>query len=408
MKKYITRKIETELLNSIKDFPVLILTGARQTGKSTLLKHLFPDYKYVTLDYPNIRSFAKEEPELFLEQYGKNVIIDEIQYVPELLQYIKIVVDETRDVNGQFILTGSQYFPLMQGVSESLAGRVAIHNLFGISLEELDLISDDFNLEKTFNLIFQGFFPDTIIHHVKPQSYYSSYIQTYLERDIRQLLAVHNLSLFQNFLELLAARVGSVLNLNEISKECGISFPTAKKWCSILEITQIVYLLRPYYKNISKRVIKSPKLYFMDTGLLSYILRYQTPETLQVGPLSGNLFENLIIIELLKKKNNLGINFELSFFRDSNKNEIDVILEMNGVLRLVEIKKSKNIKKKFGSVLEKILPLMQNSSARVISFDKSNIPISENVSSVFWYDFINDLEAHCKSPIITDFRIIDE
>ena len=390
MKKYITRTIEKELIGSVEEYPVVILTGARQTGKSTLLKHLFADYTYVTLDYPDIRKFAKKDPALFFEKYGTRLIIDEIQYAPELLEYIKIIVDDNRDQNGQFLLTGSQYFPLMKGISESLAGRVAVHNLLGISIEELKISSTDLDLSTTFNLIFKGFYPDTAIHNVKISSYYSSYLQTYLERDIKQLLAVHDLSLFHDFLELLAARAGAVLNLNEIAKECGVSFPTIRKWTSLLETTQIIYLLRPYYKNISKRVIKSPKLYFLDTGLLAYILRYQTPETLQSGPLSGNFFENLIIAEMLKKKFNKGYNYELYYYRDSNKNEVDLIVEHNGSFKLIEIKLAKTVKKQFTEVIKKTSAIIPNSSPLLISFDKNNIPPSKGISSQFWYDFINE------------------
>jgi predicted AAA+ superfamily ATPase len=189
---------------------------------------------------------------------------------------------------------------------------------------------------------------------------------------------------------LLAARVGSVLNLNEVSKKCGISFPTAKRWLSLLEATQIIYLLRPYYKNISKRVIKSPKLYFYDTGLLAYILKYQSSETLQSGPLAGNFFENLIIIELLKKKVNKGYNYALYYFRDSNKNEIDVIIEYNGTLQLIEIKMAKTIKKAFTITLKKIAPLIPNSRMSIVSFDRNNIPPAKDISSDFWYDFITN------------------
>ena len=391
MKKYVKRTVEKELLMAAREFPVVILTGARQTGKSTLLKHIFKKYSYVTLDYPDIRKFAKEDPALFFEKYNSPLIIDEIQYAPELLEYIKIIVDNNRNKNGQFILTGSQHFNLMKGVSESLAGRASIHNLLGLSLEELKVSSEKLNLNITFDSIFKGFYPDVAIHNVRNSTYYASYLQTYLDRDIRQILSVQDLSVFHNYLELLAARVGSILNLNEMSKKCGISFPTAKRWLSLLEATQIIYLLRPYYKNISKRVIKSPKLYFYDTGLLAYILKYQSSEMLQSGPLAGIFFENLIIIELLKKKVNKGYNYALYYFRDSNKNEVDVIIEYNGVFQLIEIKMAKTMKKAFATTLKKIAPLIPNSHASVISFNRNNLPLSKNISSLFWYDFIKKI-----------------
>jgi len=390
MKKYIHRAIERELLDSARDFPVVILTGARQTGKSTLLKHIFPEYKYVTLDYPNIRNSAKNDPELFLDHYGSELIIDEIQYAPELLEYIKIRIDEHREQNGRYLLTGSQYFPLMSGVSESLAGRAAIHTLLGFSIEELDLSRNELDLQAVFGLIFKGFYPEPLIHNVKLTNFYGSYLQTYLERDIRSLMAVHNLSLFNNFLELLAARAGSILNLNEIAGDCGISFSTAKRWLSLLESTQIVYLLRPYFKNISKRVVKSPKLYFFDTGLLAYILRYQSSQTLCSGPMAGNLFENFIVMELLKRNTNHSINAELYFYRDSNKNEVDVVIERDGGHKLLEVKMAKTMKTKFSHSLKRIAPLISGSESFLLSFDTNNIPVDKNIESMFWYDFVEN------------------
>ena len=394
MKKYVHRKIEDVILSSVRQFPVLILTGARQTGKSTLLKHLFSDYAYITLDYPDIRRFAQRDPALFFERYGKHLIIDEIQYAPELLEYIKIIVDSNRSENGLFILTGSQHFSLMQGISESLAGRAAIHNLLGISLEELKISSEDLSVNSTFEHIFKGFYPETAIHNVSTSLFYSSYLQTYLERDIKQMLAVHDLSLFHDFIELLAARVGSVLNLNEIARECGVSFPTIKKWTSLLETTQIIYLLRPYYKNISKRVIKSPKLYFLDTGLLAHILRYQTPETLQSGPLAGSFFENLIISEVLKKKFNYNKNFEIYYYRDSNKNEVDIIIEYDGKFELIEIKLAGTVRDKFVQVLKKLAEIFPNSHPLLLSFDRNNIPVDNEISSKFWYDYIGGINPY--------------
>jgi predicted AAA+ superfamily ATPase len=389
MKQYVHRAIEQELLVSADNFPVVVVTGARQTGKSTLLKHLFPEYKYITLDYPNVRKLATNDPELFLDNYGINLIIDEIQYAPELLQYIKVRVDENREQNGQYLLTGSQYFPLMTGISESLAGRVAVHTLQGMSIEELGLTRESLDVKSVFELIFTGFYPDPLVQNVKIFNFYGSYLQTYLERDIRSLLAVHDLSLFNSFLEILAARVGSVLNLNEISRDCGVSFSTVKKWLSLLEATQIVYLLRPYFKNISKRVVKSPKLYFYDTGLLAFILRYQSSPTLLSGPMAGNFFENFVIMELLKQKANHGINEELYYYRDSNKNEVDVVIEHNGIYSLIELKMAKTLKDKFVQSLRKISLVIPNSEMYLLSFDTKNIPMGGDVKAMFWYDYLD-------------------
>jgi predicted AAA+ superfamily ATPase len=395
MRRYIQRAIEQELLVSASSFPVVIVTGARQTGKSTLLKHLFPNHKYVTLDYPNIRNLALNDPELFLDNYGENLIIDEIQYAPDLLQYIKIRVDENRDKTGVYLLTGSQYFPLMAGVSESLAGRVSVHNLLGMSIEELGLTRDSLDAGTTFNYIFSGFYPDPLLHGVRVSDFYGSYLQTYLERDIRSLMAVHDLSVFSTFMEILAARAGSVLNLNEVSRDCGVSFSTAKRWLSLLESTQIVYLLRPFFKNVSKRVVKSPKLYFYDTGLLAYILRYQSSETLLSGAAAGNIFENFVIIEFIKQKANHAVNAEFYYYRDSNGNEVDVVIEQEGGYSLVELKMAKTLKDRFAQGLRTAASVIAGSSLYLLSFDTKNIPMAGDVKAMFWQDFVPQIG---KSP----------
>ncbi len=341
--KYLPRACETILQEAVRQFPVVGLTGPRQTGKSTTLRKLFPGYQYTTLDDPTLRSRATTDPGLFIESMGTPCIIDEIQYAPELLPYIKMQVDKGRPRTGQYLLTGSQIFPLMSGITESLAGRISLFELLGFSLDELGLNKRGSSTPKLFETLFRGFYPEPAVHGVDSRLFYGSYLQTYLERDIRQISSVHDLRLFQQFLELLAARVGNLLNMNELARDCGISHTTARKWISLLESTRIVYLLRPYFKNISKRVMKSPKVYFTDTGLLAHLLRYPTPETVQSGPMSGAFFENLIIIEFLKRKLNHGHLWELYFYRDSNGKEVDLILESAHDLHLVEIKLKKTI-----------------------------------------------------------------
>jgi predicted AAA+ superfamily ATPase len=373
------------LRDSAADFPVVIVTGARQTGKSTLLRHLFPNHKYITLDYPDIRSLAQNDPELFLDNYGKNIIIDEIQYAPQLLQYIKIRVDEDRAGNGAYLLTGSQYFPLMAGVAESLAGRASVHNLLGMSLDELAVKRESLDAITTFEYILTGFYPDPLVHSVGISDFYGSYLQTYLERDIRSLMAVHDLSLFNTFLEILAARVGAVLNLNEVARDCGISFSTAKRWLSLLESTSVVYLLRPFFRNISKRAVKSPKLYFYDTGLLAHILRYQSAETLMNGAIAGSIFENFVILELMKYKLNHSINAEFYFYRDSNGNEVDLMVEHGGKKHLIELKMAKTPRERFVRVLQRISAIIPESIPHLASFNTRNVPVN-GVKHLFWYD----------------------
>ncbi|MCD4812658.1 ATP-binding protein [bacterium] len=382
MKNYIPRTIEKQIKSAGRDFPVVVLTGPRQTGKSTLLKKLFSKYTYITLDDPLTRNLAQEDPKLFLSRH-QHVIIDEIQYLPELLPYIKIMVDQDRSKNGRYILTGSQFFPLMHGISESLAGRAALFELLGFSHQEAPWI--DYDIPKfCFAALFDGFYPEVIVHGANRNRFYSSYLQTYLERDIRQITSVHDLKVFQNYLELLAARVGSLLNLNEVSKECGITFTTAKRWLSLLETSRIVYLLRPYTKNISKRVIKSAKLYFSDTGLLAAILRYPTPETVQSGPLSGSLFENFIVVELLKYKFNHNKLFELFFYRDSNHNEIDIIIDQGSSLLCLEIKNTSTPQKEHLTTLARLQPLIKNSKAYLMSFASEAQVYSKTVTSIPW------------------------
>jgi predicted AAA+ superfamily ATPase len=376
--------METVLLRAAQQFPVVLLTGARQTGKSTLLQHVFADYAYVTLDYPDVRALAKRDPELFLERYSAPMILDEIQQAPELLPYIKVLADKRRSVKGRYILTGSQYFPLMAGVSESLAGRVSVHNLYGFSSHEACSGSDVLSADDLFGLIYRGFYPEPVAHGVDSAAFYSAYLQTYLERDIRQLLAVHDLALFQSFIELLAARVGGLLNLSEIAKECGTSFTTLKRWLSLLEATEIVYLLRPFHRNITKRVVRSPKIFFTDTGLLAHILRYQSAQTLLAGPMAGHIFENFVLMELLKHRSNHGTNFEVYFYRDSNGQEVDLVIEADGRFCLGEVKLAKSIRHEHGSALERVLPLFPSSKGYVLSMDNKGIPLSRNIESCHW------------------------
>ncbi len=306
-----------------------------------------------------------------------------------ILSYIEIAVDNNRDKQGQFILTGSQIFPLMAGISESLAGRAALFELLGFSWEELENKPSD-AVKACFQQIYTGFYPDPCVHKAPIQEYYGSYLSTYLERDIRQIKSVHDLALFQAFMRLLAARAGSLLNLSEVAKECGITQPTARNWLSLLESTRIVYLLRPYFRNITKRVVKTPKLYFTDTGLLAYLLKYQDPATLLAGPMAGAFFENMAIIEVLKQKFNHRLLFEPYFYRDSNKNEIDLVLDMGQKLVLVEIKMSKHLRPDHFRIFSKLPESLRASEAYVLSFTKEKIPLAKNILAFHWKDFVEN------------------
>lgn len=390
MKKYVHRVIEKEIKAAADEFPVVVLTGPRQTGKSTLLQTLFPKHDYITLDDPLTRKAAQDDPRFFLSR-SKRMVIDEIQHLPELLPYIKMAVDKNRGDNGHYLLTGSQCFPLMAGVSESLAGRVALYELLGFSSEEMPTLAWS-RPESCFNAIFNGSFPEVVVHGADRNRFYSAYLQTYLERDIRQIASVHDLKVFQNFLELLAARVGGLLNLNEIAKEGGISFTSARRWLSLLESTRIIYLLRPYIKNISKRIIKSPKIYFTDTGLLSFLLRYPDAATLQSGPQGGALFENLVIVEMLKHKWNHNLNYEPYFYRDSNHNEVDLVIDNGPSVNLLEIKLTKTPRMEHFSTLKKITALLGRSRGYLLSFTQNKEKITEKIESIPWAEFLKEYE----------------
>ncbi|GMT45733.1 MAG: ATPase [bacterium] len=338
---YISRKIEEKLLQLIKQFPVVSVTGPRQSGKSTLVKTLFPDYEYISLENPGVRLRAVKDPLSFLKNRSQRVIIDEIQYIPELLSYIQLIVDE-RNIPGNFIITGSQNLLISENISQSLAGRVGILRLLPFSLEELDTKGTDYT-----DYIFKGFYPRLYSFNIQPEDFYSSYVETYVERDVRRIINVKNLHLFMNFIRLCAGRTGQVLDYRSLSNSSGVSVSTAKAWISILEASYVVFLLRPYYNNFKKRVIKRPKLYFYDTGLAAYLLEIENSKQLETHYARGSLFENMIVAELLKKRYNSGKNSNLFFYRDSNQHEIDIIMDFANSKNLIELKSAKTFTKDF-------------------------------------------------------------
>ncbi len=383
--RYLNRQIEESLQRAVQQFPVVALTGPRQAGKSTLLQHLFPGADYFTFDDPVLRRQAKDDPGLFMQNVPAGAVLDEMQYVPELLPYVKIRVDRNRNKKGQLILTGSQIFHLMAGLTETLAGRVALLELMPFAYHELKR-NEPTPLHELFELLFRGFYPDPCIHGVEARLFYSSYVQTYLERDIRQIAAVQDLHLFQRFVELLAARAGGSLNLSEVSRDCGISHTTAQKWLSLLQTSRIVYLLRPFFKNFGKRVIKSPKLYFIDTGLLAYLLKYPDPATLLAGPMAGNLFENFVIIDFLKNKFHRAGVFDLYFYRDSNKNEIDLIIEEATRLHLVEIKMRMNVSSADTAIVDGFMWREKKVSRWLVSCFERELMLSPTAKSLPWWN----------------------
>ena len=331
----IRREITNAILSLATKYPVVALTGPRQSGKTTLLKLLFPDYEYVSLENPDIRMFAEADMNGFLKRYSKYVIFDEAQRVPPLFSYLQTVVDES-GIMGQFILSGSQNFHLMQNITQSLAGRVAIFKLFPFDFQELR--SENLLSENYLDNLVKGFYPAIYDRDIPADTFYSNYVQTYIQRDVSELIAIKNMRLFQNFLALCATRAGQLLNLNSLATECGISQPTAKSWLSALENSYVVFLLFPYHENFSKRIVKTPKLYFHDSGLLCYLLKVTNSEQLLTHPVKGSLFENMMIGEYMKRMYHRNSLQDIWFWRDSNGHEVDLLVRDSGKLSIVEFK----------------------------------------------------------------------
>jgi predicted AAA+ superfamily ATPase len=330
----IERTIEPLLRQRAASYPVVTITGPRQSGKTTLCRKVFPEYGYVNLEAPDMRSYATDDPRGFLAAYQQGVILDEIQRVPSLLSYIQTIVDEKK-IPGQYILTGSQQFEVMNTISQSLAGRTALLKLLPLSLTELSSFTPPTSVDSA---ILSGFYPRIHDQKLNPTHVMGDYFETYVERDLRQLMAVKDLSQFERFVKVCAGRVGQLLNLQSLGNDVGISHACARSWLTILEASYIVHLLQPWHANISKRLIKSPKLYFCDVGLASYLLGLENETQVNRDPLRGNLFENLVVMDALKHLYNRGRRSNLYFFRDSNGNEVDLISEQGRTLAAIEIK----------------------------------------------------------------------
>ncbi len=320
----------------MNEYPVVTITGPRQTGKTTLVKQSFPNYSYINLENPEVRKFAESDPNAFFKTYSPPLIIDEIQRVPELLSYIQIIVDKENQ-NGMFLITGSHQLLLNQSVSQSLAGRTALLHLLPFSFDELKGFNLDYNRDQQ---IYSGFMPRIYDKNQSPFKSNRNYFQTYIERDVKQLINVKNLVAFEDFMRLLAGRTGQIVNIHSMANDLGISSPTLLQWMSILEASYIIFRLRPYYENFGKRIIKSPKIYFTDVGLVSYLLGIENPEQVSRDPLLGGLFENMVVMEAVKARLNKGLDPNLYFFRDNNGNEIDLIFKKHNCLYPIEIKAS--------------------------------------------------------------------
>lgn len=347
---YIKRKIESTILEAAKYFPVITVTGPRQSGKTTMLKQIFPHLHYYSLEDLDTRSFAMEDPVRFLHLHEDGMILDEVHNYPELLSYIQGIVDE--QPHKKFVLSGSSNFALLKKVSQSLAGRSGVFELMPLSIEEvkgqIEYVDD------ADQLLYQGLYPAVCSCKNIPKFLYPSYVKTYLERDVRDLLNVKDIRLFNLFLKLCAGRIGSVFNASEIAGEIGVSSKTIQAWVSILQASYVVYLLPPYFENSRKRLTKSPKMYFCDTGLACTLLGIESAEQLAFDKMRGHLFENLIVVELLKRRLNEGKESNLYFYRDSNQNEVDILVNNGSSLDAIEVKSAMTYNPSFEKALLKV------------------------------------------------------
>ncbi len=330
----IPRTIEPVLRRLATQYPVVTVTGPRQSGKTTLCRTVFPEKPYVNLEAPDVRRFAMEDPRGFLGTYPDGAILDEIQRTPELLSYIQPLIDE-RNTPGRYILTGSQQFEVMDSVSQSLAGRTALLKLLPFSIQELPREKLPAAID---TMLLTGFYPRIHDQGLNPSEALANYFETYVERDIRRLIAVRDLSQFEKFVRMCAGRIGQLLNLQGLAADVGISHTTARSWLSLLEASYLVFVLQPWFTNVGKRLVKTPKLYFYDVGLAALLLGIESESQVSRDPLRGNLFENMVVMEVLKHRFNRGLRSNLHFYRDSKGNEVDLLLEFGTDIFPLEIK----------------------------------------------------------------------
>jgi predicted AAA+ superfamily ATPase len=375
----IKREAEAELKRLAKQFKAVAVIGPRQSGKTTLVRHVFKDKPYVSLENPDIRRFALDDPRGFLSQYKTGAVFDEIQRAPDLFSYLQQILDEG-DKKGMFILTGSNNFLLQENISQSLAGRVAYLYLLPFTVSELpDKDTDNLN-----DLIFKGSYPPVYDQHIDADKWYSNYIRTYIERDVRQIKNITDLNAFEKFLRLCAGRSGQLLNMHNLAIESGVDSKTINSWIGILESSFIMYRLFPHYRNFNKRLVKMPKIYFYDTGLVCALLGIQKADQLNYHPLFGSLFENFVIGELIKHRYNKAKNNNLYFWRDNIGHEIDVIADTEEKLYPLEIKSGKTITDEFFKGILYWSKISGEQGGMVIYAGGSNQKRSNNIDIISW------------------------
>lgn len=397
--EYISRQIEKTLLDLTLQFPAVAVCGPRQTGKSTLLKKILGSrYTYATFDDPVLRERAKTDPRLFLSELGSRVILDEIQYVPEILSYLKIAIDNQRQKNGQFILTGSQQFQLIKNLGDSLAGRIALLNLLPFNRKEIVSARKTKSLSHKasfLNACLTGSYPEPVVKiKINVDEWYSGYIQTYLERDVRGTYGVGSLLDFQRFLRLLAGRCSQILNLSGFANELGVAVSTIKNWLSILVAGQIVFLLPPYFNNFGKRVVKNPKVYFSDCGLATYLTGLRTKDAILYGPLAGPLFENYVVQETLKTFYAAGRRPDIYYYRTHKGLEIDLAIHANGKITPFEIKMTKSPGPGMAQNILKAAALSNDfdlQKAGLITLGDESYKLSKNIKIYSLSDFLEQI-----------------
>lgn len=378
---YYHRAIEPNLLKYLTIFPVIGLTGPRQSGKSTLLRHQLSDrYRYVTFDNQSIVDAFYDDPNRFMAQYSDHVIFDEVQKAPEIFNYIKIAVDNDRQHYGKYILTGSSQFSFIHQISESLAGRMGLLTLLPFQYTEIPEHLRD-------RAIYSGSYPELIDRdYMHKEEWYASYLTTYLEKDVRALSQVGDLRDFSRFISLLAANTSQLLNLTHYARDLGVSVPTIKRWLSVLEASYIIFLLPPYYKNIGKRIVKSPKIYFYDTGLVAYLTRIQTKELYEQGPMHGALFENYVIAEIYKRELLDARHKELSYFRTSHGEEVDLIIDRMQWKECIEIKTSHTFKP---AMLKSVGSLLEKNDKGYLLYNGKDFPLDAAIQVKNYRDYLN-------------------
>lgn len=355
----------------LSQYPLAALTGPRQSGKTSFLKSAFPHFRYINLELPDLRAYALKDMRGFLQEYNSHVIFDEAQRLPELFSYLQVLVDERKSM-GQFILSGSQNFNLMENITQSLAGRIGILRLLPFDFTELKKAK--WLPKSKEELMYKGCYPAVYDRNILPERYYADYVKTYLLRDISQLVNLQNTNNFKRFIKLCAARAGQLINFNDLARDAGVSHTTVRNWLSVLETSYVIFFLQPYYKNYSKRLIKSAKLYFYDVGLLSHLLQIRQGDLSPLHPSWGALFENMMVVEKIKQNEHLAQQRDFYFWRDSHGHEIDLLFEENTILHSIEIKATSTIKNDLFSELdffEKITSPQMLSKSLIYGGEKS-------------------------------------